>query len=93
VFPLVGPIAWFLAGRQRPAGHAGRSRRAPGARGGPRRPPAPDDDPEFLESLAERSRRQDDELFHRWEEDLRRREDDLRRREGDPPREENRPEV
>ncbi|TWH68733.1 hypothetical protein JD77_03731 [Micromonospora olivasterospora] len=71
---------------------------APAHRGAParrdrRRPVAPDDDPEFLESLADRSRRQDQELFRRWEEDLRRREDDLRRREGDPPREDHRPEV
>ncbi|MFC8846319.1 MULTISPECIES: PLD nuclease N-terminal domain-containing protein [unclassified Micromonospora] len=92
-FPLVGPIAWFLAGRQRPVAGPGAPRTAPGTRGGPRRPLAPDDDPEFLDSLAERSRRQDNELFRRWEEDLRRREDDLRRHEGDPPREENRPEV
>ncbi|MFI2662734.1 PLD nuclease N-terminal domain-containing protein [Micromonospora carbonacea] len=89
-FPLVGAIAWFLAGRQRPAGGPGTPR---SAAGGPRRPLAPDDDPEFLDSLAERARRQDAELFRRWEEDLRRREDDLRHREGDPPREENRPEV
>ncbi|MBM0259158.1 hypothetical protein JNW89_22870, partial [Micromonospora sp. 4G55] len=58
-----------------------------------RRPVAPDDDPEFLDSIADRSRRDDEELFRRWEEDLRRREDDLRHREGDPPREEDRPEV
>ncbi|WP_433688442.1 PLD nuclease N-terminal domain-containing protein [Micromonospora carbonacea] len=89
-FPLVGAIAWFLAGRQRPAGGPGTTR---SAAGGPRRPLAPDDDPEFLDSLAERARRQDAELFRRWEEDLRRREDDLRHHEGDPPREENRPEV
>ncbi|MFI7433144.1 PLDc N-terminal domain-containing protein [Micromonospora haikouensis] len=89
-FPLVGSIAWFLAGRQRPAAGPGAPRSAPG---GPRRPLAPDDDPEFLDSLAQRTRRQDAELFRRWEEDLRKREDDLRRREGDPPREENRPEV
>jgi hypothetical protein len=89
-FPLVGSIAWFLAGR---AAVPGRPGAAPAAGRGPRRPVAPDDDPEFLDSLKERSRRQDDELFRRWEEDLRRREDDLRRREGDPPREDDRPEV
>ncbi|GAA2700874.1 PLD nuclease N-terminal domain-containing protein [Micromonospora olivasterospora] len=95
IFPLLGSIAWFLAGREPdPAGP--RTPRPTGgapARRDRRRPVAPDDDPEFLESLADRSRRQDQELFRRWEEDLRRREDDLRRREGDPPREDHRPEV
>lgn len=52
----------------------------------PARPVAPDDDPEFLRSIEERSRRQDSELFRRWEEDLRRREEDLRRREGEEDR-------
>ncbi|NGM11976.1 PLD nuclease N-terminal domain-containing protein [Verrucosispora sp. WMMA2044] len=92
-FPLVGSIAWFVAGRERkPVG--GSTSWAPGARPAERhRPVAPDDDPEFLRSIEERSRREDQELFRRWEEDLRKREDDLRRREGEPPREEPRPEV
>ncbi|MEG3635581.1 PLD nuclease N-terminal domain-containing protein [Micromonospora palythoicola] len=92
-FPLVGSIAWFVAGRERrPAG--GSTSWASGARPAERRRPvAPDDDPEFLRSIEERSRREDQELFRRWEEDLRKREDDLRRREGEPPREEPRPEV
>ncbi|WP_320065079.1 PLD nuclease N-terminal domain-containing protein [Micromonospora sp. RTGN7] len=105
IFPLVGSIAWFVAGRERTASRPGAPRPEPGTGRGaapgagrntgrdPHRPLAPDDDPEFLDSLAERSRRQDAELFRRWEEDLRRREDDLRGREGDPPREGNRPEV
>ncbi|RGC69856.1 hypothetical protein C5N14_05465 [Micromonospora sp. MW-13] len=91
IFPLVGSIAWFVAGREPAAGRpraAGPLGRPPAER---RRPVAPDDDPEFLSSLAERSREQDRELFRRWEEDLRRREDDLRRKEGDPPREDDRP--
>ncbi|MFC0508402.1 PLD nuclease N-terminal domain-containing protein [Micromonospora costi] len=106
-FPLVGSIAWFVAGREPRGGRA----RTPWPVGNgfserERRPTvAPDDDPEFLNSLAERSRPDDQELFRRWEEDLRRREDDLRRREaappdgprgardGEPPREEDRPEV
>ncbi|MGW1057462.1 PLD nuclease N-terminal domain-containing protein [Micromonospora rubida] len=90
-FPLVGSIAWFVAGREPAGGRpraAGPIGRAPADR---RRPVAPDDDPEFLSSLAERSREQDQELFRRWEDDLRRREDDLRRKEGDPPREDDRP--
>ncbi|TDC77530.1 PLDc_N domain-containing protein [Micromonospora sp. KC606] len=81
--PLVGSVAWFLAGRP-VAAAGGRARH---------RSVAPDDDPEFLRSIDERSRRDDAELFRRWEQDLRRREDDLRRREDDPPREDDRPEV
>ncbi|MFI7609193.1 PLD nuclease N-terminal domain-containing protein [Micromonospora sp. NPDC049366] len=85
-FPLVGSIAWFVAGREATPGRppvAG-LRRSPSS-GEPRRPVAPDDDPEFLDSLAERSRRDDQELFRRWEEDLRRREDNLRRHETTTP--------
>ncbi|MGW5559045.1 PLD nuclease N-terminal domain-containing protein [Micromonospora sp. NPDC003944] len=93
-FPLVGSIAWFVAGRERTPG-AGKG--WPGVSGGAerqrRRPVAPDDDPEFLRSVEERAQQQDEELFRRWEEDLRRREDDLRRRDGEPPREGDRPEV
>ncbi|GIJ29295.1 hypothetical protein Vqi01_44570 [Micromonospora qiuiae] len=92
-FPLVGSIAWFVAGRER---RIGTGTPWPGSRPAqhqPARPLAPDDDPEFLRSIEERSRKDDQELFRRWEEDLRRREDDLRRREGEPPREEPRPEV
>ncbi|MGC5021165.1 PLDc N-terminal domain-containing protein [Micromonospora sp. DT47] len=91
-FPLVGSIAWFLAGRPATPARPGTAEPAPTGRDR-RRPVAPDDDPEFLGSIAERSRRDDEELFRRWEDDLRRREDDLRNREGDPPREEDRPEV
>ncbi|MCX4386240.1 PLD nuclease N-terminal domain-containing protein [Micromonospora peucetia] len=93
-FPLLGSLAWFAAGRERtpagPAGGAPKGRILP-ARERPR-PVAPDDDPEFLRSLGERSRQDDQELFSRWEEDLRRREDEMRRRDGEPPREEDRPE-
>lgn len=49
LFPVVGPIAWLVAGRPQ------RSGRGPGRfqpPGGPRRPPrGPDDDPEFLGNL------------------------------------------
>ncbi len=93
-FPLVGSIAWFFAGRERKAGNTVTPPWAAGSRPAERaRPVAPDDDPEFLRSIEERSRKEDQELFRRWEEDLRKREDDLRKREGDPPREEPRPEV
>nr|MDT0663079.1 PLD nuclease N-terminal domain-containing protein [Micromonospora sp. DSM 115978] len=98
--PMVGPIAWFLAGRPVPAaaggtpatGHPFRPRERP-------RPVAPDDNPDFLKSLSAEQTRKDREMFDRWEQDLRRREDDLRRREADgsdhadgPDREERRPE-
>ncbi|MEH1028685.1 PLD nuclease N-terminal domain-containing protein [Micromonospora profundi] len=94
-FPLVGSIAWFVAGRQRTPGAAtGISKIWPGVSGTAQRQPlAPDDDPEFLRSVQDRAKKQDEDLFRRWEEDLRRREDDLRRRDGDPPREDERPEV
>ncbi|MFJ6195548.1 PLD nuclease N-terminal domain-containing protein [Micromonospora sp. NPDC092111] len=92
VFPLVGSIAWFVAGRPAPADGPQKGWLAGGGTG-PRRPAAPDDDPEFLKSIDERSHRDDAALFQRWEDDLRRREDELRHREGDPPREGDRPEV
>jgi Phospholipase_D-nuclease N-terminal len=81
--PLVGGIAWLVAGR--PVG--GRARHVPWPSGPtaglpeyerPRRGPvAPDDDPAFLAQL----RKVDDEheqTLRRWEEDLRRRERELR---------------
>jgi len=90
LFPLVGSIAWFAAGREPTA------RRSPtawpmgnGFSERDRRPVAPDDDPAFLSSLADRARRDDQERLRRWEDDLRRREDELRRQEGDR----DRPEV
>ncbi|KAB1907933.1 PLD nuclease N-terminal domain-containing protein [Micromonospora tulbaghiae] len=87
-FPLVGSIAWFLVGRERPAGTVGvTGTTSPAAPA--RRPLAPDDDPEFLASLNERSRREDQERLRLWEEDLRRREEELRGR----PDDRDRPEV
>ena len=50
----------------------------------PRRPVAPDDDVEFLRSLADRTRRADEERLRRWEADLRLREERLRRLENPP---------
>ncbi|MCO1599666.1 PLD nuclease N-terminal domain-containing protein [Micromonospora sp. RHAY321] len=93
-FPLVGSIAWFVAGREPGSGarKAGPAGNRPAERPS-RRPLAPDDDPEFLRSVQERAQQSDQELFRQWEEDLRRREDDLRRRDGEPPREGDRPEV
>lgn len=94
LFPLIGSVAWFLAGRPATAGQArGGWPTAWGGARRPSRPAAPDDDPEFLRSIEERTSHQDQELFRRWEEDLRKREDDLRRRDDGGPREEPRPEV
>src|SRR6266540_3762058 len=76
-FPLVGSIAWFLAGRSSTV--ARRNTWRPGAGFPERERPravAPDDDPEFLGGLRE-ERRSDQELFNKWEEDLRRREGEL----------------
>ncbi|WP_033223229.1 PLD nuclease N-terminal domain-containing protein [Kitasatospora phosalacinea] len=86
-FPLVGSIAWLVAGRTR-----GGARRASwpsgpaAARPGHRpdgRPLAPDDDPEFLASL-KRGNDEHEDMLKQWEADLRRREDDLRRDDDRP---------
>jgi hypothetical protein len=95
-FPLIGSIAWFVAGR--PVSTPGpASGGLPGSRPAgrdPRRPLAPDDDPEFLRSLDSERSKQDRELLERWEQDLRRREKELRSGDGgEPPREEDKPEA
>lgn len=89
LFPPVGPIVWFVAGRPQ-RHHVGRSGAWQPGKGfpeyeRPQAPRAPDDDPDFLRRTSgevSRQRREDEELFSRWGADLRRREDDLRRREG-----------
>jgi hypothetical protein len=46
LFPIVGPVAWFIAGRpQRDGGGIGPTRRPPPP------PRGPDDDPDFLRRL------------------------------------------
>ncbi|MEV8513628.1 PLD nuclease N-terminal domain-containing protein [Dactylosporangium sp. NPDC051484] len=85
LFSPVGWIAWFVAGRPQQARAGAGAQWRPG-NGFPedqrpsRRQLAPDDDPEFLRELA-RDRRADEEMFSKWEADLRRREEELRRRE------------
>ena len=73
VFPIVGPVVWFIAGRPHGAALPGAglgsgSGSAPDERrfnpfgrgsGGPQRALAPDDDPEFLRELERRTRRDD----------------------------------
>ena len=85
IFSPIGAIAWFIAGRpQNPqVGPAGAWRPGSGFPEHERpRQQAPDDDPEFLHGLG-RARAQDEEMFAKWEADLRRREENLRRREDD----------
>ncbi|GIG86359.1 PLD nuclease N-terminal domain-containing protein [Plantactinospora endophytica] len=91
-FPLIGSIAWFVAGRPVSAERPVAGGRPAGGRDS-RAPLAPDDDPEFLRSLDNERSKRDRELLDRWEQDLRRREDELRRRDSEPPREGDKPDV
>ncbi|MGV9265281.1 PLD nuclease N-terminal domain-containing protein [Kitasatospora sp. NPDC003701] len=81
LFPLVGSIAWLVAGKRRgapqtrPAGGPGGHPEYERPRGG--RPLAPDDDPEFLASL-KKDNKQHEDMLKQWEADLRRREEELR---------------
>jgi hypothetical protein len=95
-FPLIGSIAWLVAGR--PEGGHSRAPRSkapwPATRTAgfpeyerPARGGAPDDDPEFLRRIAEEQARADAEhldVLRKWEADLRRREEQLRA-ESPPP--------
>ena len=68
LIPVLGALLWFLFGR--PAGGSG-----PGPRE-PRRPTAPDDDPEFLRNLEIRKRQaQKDAELKRREAELKAREE------------------
>ncbi len=75
-FPLVGGIAWLVAGRPRRTGGAAEPRRQQ------RHVVAPDDDPQFLAQLKQ-SNTEHERMLQQWEDDLRRREQALR--EGDNP--------
>ncbi|WP_439675434.1 PLD nuclease N-terminal domain-containing protein [Embleya sp. MST-111070] len=88
--PFLGPIGWFVAGRpkrERVGGGTVFGGRGRGAQ------LAPDDNPEFLASLAKDGKAADapkpgtdeDEMLRRWEEDLKHREDDLRSPDQDNP--------
>lgn len=78
LFPFAGSIAWFVARRPSVRWFRGRlpSRE--------NRPLGPDDDPEFLRSISVRRAEQEQEMFKRWEADLRS-DDDVRHRDGDSP--------
>jgi hypothetical protein len=91
LIPIAGAITWLLAGRPTRASagrqatwSAGRPAGFPQFEQPPRRPKAPDDDPEFLRSLKKRNTEHED-LLRKWEEDLKRREEDLRKDEETKP--------
>ncbi|MGW0735862.1 PLD nuclease N-terminal domain-containing protein [Streptomyces sp. NPDC002851] len=82
LFPLVGSISWLIVGKERAVrGPAGAARRGGWV--------APDDNPEFLNSLRENEKQgkqddpDDEALLKQWEEDLKRREEELKRRDGE----------
>ena len=70
--PLLGSIAYFVAGRPLPTGR-GTGWSLTGGASRPTRPIAPDDDPEFLRSIGKPRTEEAD--LRRWEEELRRKDD------------------
>lgn len=88
LFWIVGPIAWLAAGKLR---HAPAGGRTPSEwhRAHRSQYVAPDDNPEFLKSLAEDAASseevKDESLLKSWEADLRRREEELKRQEEQKP--------
>ena len=79
IVPVLGPAAWFLAGR--PKGEiAGRGEYRVYEPPRPRTV-APDDDPAFLETL--KRKQEDEDLLRKWEEDLRRREQEFKSKDAD----------
>lgn len=91
LFSPIGAIVWFVAGRPQASavGRGGTWRPGSGFPESERpRPRGPDDDPEFLRRHSGGGTGSpspapggDDELFRKWEADLRRREEELQRRE------------
>ncbi|MFD5327431.1 PLD nuclease N-terminal domain-containing protein [Streptomyces sp. NPDC127092] len=88
LFWIVGPIVWFAAGKLRRA-PAGGSTPSEWHRNHRQEWVAPDDNPEFLKSLKEETKR-DESLLKDWEADLRRREEELKKRERGEQSEERR---
>lgn len=85
LFWVVGPIVWLAAGKNRQLAATGHTS-SEWHRGRQARYVAPDDNPEFLKSLAEENKK-DEQLLKNWEADLRRREEELRRKErGEEPK-------
>lgn len=77
---LVGPVAWLVAGKRRGPVLADGSTPSPWHRNHRAEFVAPDDNPEFLKSLSEDTKK-DEAGLKDWEADLRRREEELRRKE------------
>lgn len=63
LIPVAGALAWLVAGRPR----------TPRRRQAPRRPVAPDDNPEFLRQMRSLDE-EHEQLLRQWERDLKRRE-------------------
>ncbi|WP_406862427.1 PLD nuclease N-terminal domain-containing protein [Streptomyces sp. HUAS MG47] len=78
LFWIVGPIAWFAAGKMRRAPAGGRTP-SEWHRNHRNEWVAPDDNPEFLKSLRDENKK-DESLLKDWEADLRRREEELKKR-------------
>jgi hypothetical protein len=84
VIPIIGCIAWLVAGRplrqvrSAPSPQAASPNSPTWERPPYLRPTAPDDDPAFIAQL-KRTNNEHERLLKRWEEDLRKREDELRR--------------
>ena len=85
ILPLVGGIAWLVAGRP-VRNRSGNEWRMGGGfpeyeRSRSRAPRGPDDDPEFLSEIKKVNNEQE-ETLKKWEADLKRREAEQRRREN-----------
>jgi hypothetical protein len=78
--PTIGSLVWLVLGRPQNAGlrPGDTSPRPPGLRPGSRRMLGPEDSPDFMSGMDERTRK-----LRQWEQDLRRREEELRRREDE----------
>ncbi|MCX5255271.1 PLD nuclease N-terminal domain-containing protein [Streptomyces canus] len=85
LFWIVGPVAWLAAGKLRTPPANGRTP-SEWHRNHRMEYVAPDDNPEFLNSL-KADNKKDEALLKDWEADLRRREEELKRREsGEDPK-------
>jgi hypothetical protein len=74
--PYLGPLAWLFAGRPRRGPRPGATTTPPAFPSYAKHTAvAPDDDPEFLESLKREN--EHEKLLRDWEEDLKRREHEL----------------